>query len=130
MIADTSFLIDIMANDSSATRKARELEAKGVAVSIASPTVFELYAGAALSKKSSEEMLKITAVVGSLPQLGLDFQSAQEGGLIYAGKVKSGSRIDPEDAMFAGISRVKAEAVITRNVKHFSGIQGVTIEPY
>ncbi len=119
-----------MANDSSAIRKAKELEASGFAVSVASPTVFELYAGVAMSRKPEKERSKIMSVVASLPQLPLDFQSAREGGLIYSAKIKAGSRIDPEDAMLAGIAKTKAEPIITRNIKHFSGIEGVTIESY
>jgi len=32
--------------------------------------------------------------------------------------------------MLAGIARVKAEKVLTRNIKHFSGIEGVALETY
>ena len=44
--------------------------------------------------------------------------------------MKVGRDIDPEDAMLAGMARVRAEKVLTRNVKHFSGIEGVTVEIY
>jgi tRNA(fMet)-specific endonuclease VapC len=38
--------------------------------------------------------------------------------------------IDPEDAMLAGISKVRNEPIITRNVRHFSNIDGVKVETY
>ena len=68
-------------------------------------------------------------ILSSLPQLALDFPSAKEG-MIYGEKIRAGRAIDPEDAMLAGIARAKAEKVLTRNIKHFSGIEGVTVETY
>ena len=130
MIADTSFLIDLMGKDPGAVKKAGVLEAEGTSIMIGSPSVFELFAGVALSRKAEEEKEKITAVLSSLPQLVLDFPSASAGGLIYGEKMKVGRDIDPEDAMLAGIARVNAEKVLTRNVKHFSNIEGVTVETY
>ncbi len=32
--------------------------------------------------------------------------------------------------MIAGIARVNSEKVLTRNIRHYSGIEGVTIENY
>ncbi len=119
-----------MANEAAAVRKARELEGKGVAIMVGSPTVFELYAGVALSRKPDEEKSKIAATITSLPQLSLDFPSALAGGMFYGERIRAGVRIDPEDAMLAGIAKTRAEKVLTRNVKHFSGLEGVSIESY
>jgi len=130
VIADTSFVIDIMAKDPAAIGKARQLEREDVTIAVGSPTVFELFAGVALSRKAEEEKSKIMTILSSLPQLALDFPSAREGGMIYGEKIKTGRAIDPEDAMLAGIARAKAEKVLTRNIKHFSGIEGVTVETY
>ncbi len=130
MIADTSFLIDVMASNPSALRKARELENSGSPISVGAPTIFELFVGIALSKKSGEEKSRVVSTVASLPQLPLDFSSSSEGGVIYAKKLWAGSRIDPEDAMLAGIAKRQGEAILTRNTKHFSGIEGVRVETY
>ena len=130
MIADTSFLIDIMARDPAALRKARELEETGTTILVGSPSVFELFSGVALSRKPDEEKRKITTVLSSLPQLSLDSPSASAGGMIYGERSKAGQTIDAEDAMIAGIARVNQEKVLTRNTKHFSRIEGVTIETY
>ena len=130
MIADTSFLIDIMANEPSAVRKASEIESRGLPISVGAPTIFELYVGVALGERAEAERRKVTAIVASLPQLPLDSKSARVGGIIYAEKSKAGSKIDPEDAMIAGIAKVAGETIITRNVKHFSDVEGVTTETY
>src|SRR2546428_13178299 len=124
MIADTSFVIDIMAKDPAAIGKARQLEREDVTITVGSPTVFELFAGVALSRKTVEEKSKITTILSSLPQLALDFPSAREGGMIYGEKIKAGRAIDPEDAMLAGIGRGKGGKVLTRAIKNFSRIEG------
>jgi len=130
LIADTSFLIDLMVNDPAAVRKATEIEKKGTAISVCAPTIFELYVGVALSRKTETETLKVLSVVGSLPQLPLDFESARAGGSIFGARVRAGSQIDPEDAMIAGVAKVRGETILTRNLRHFSGIEGVTVEGY
>ena len=54
MIADTSFVIDT-AKDHAAIGKARQLEREDVTITVGSPTVFELFAGVAWSRKAEEE---------------------------------------------------------------------------
>ena len=130
MLADTSFLIDVMVGDEAAIDKAKEIEAKGMPLVVSAPTIFELYVGLSLSSKVKEEKARILSVIESLPFLALDAKSSKEGGLIYGDKKRMGSTIDPEDAMVAGIARVHGEKVLTRNVKHFQGIEGVEVESY
>ena len=130
MLADTTFLIDIMVGEPSAVRKAEEIEKGGSTVTVGSPSIFELYVGVSLSSKAEHEKSKITSLVASLPQLPLDYQSACAGGSIYGDKIRKGSRIDPEDAMIAGIAKAHGEKIVTRNVRHFEGIEGVTTESY
>lgn len=130
MIADTSFLIDLMMNETGAVAKAREIEGKGSTISVCSPSVFELYVGVALSRKPEDEKARIIDLIGSLPQLPLDFESARAAGTIYGERIREGAKMDPEDAMIAGIAKVRNEHVVTRNAKHFSGIGGVKVEIY
>ncbi len=120
----------MMAKNPAAIRKAKELEAVGTSIMIGSPSIFELFSGVAQSRKPQEEKGKIMTILSSLPQLSLDFPSASVGGLIYGEKIRAGREIDPEDAMLAGIARVKAEKILTRNLKHFTGIEGVAVETY
>jgi tRNA(fMet)-specific endonuclease VapC len=130
LLADTTFLIDLLQNQIEAVEKAKRLEEMGIAIEVSSPSIFELYVGISLSKKAQNERSRIISIVESLPQLPLDLESAKAGGAIYGEKLKAGSMIDPEDAMIAGISKVHGESIITRNTKHFSNIDGVKIETY
>ncbi len=130
MLADTSFIIDLMIGDKAAVEKAKEIEAKNTPLTVSAPTVFELYIGLSLSRKPEEEKNRILTIIESLPFLSLDLESSREGGRIYGEKKRSGSMIDPEDAMIAGIARAHSEKVLTRNPKHFQGIDGVNVEVY
>lgn len=130
MLADTSFVIDLMIGDAAAVQKAKEIEAKSLPLVISAPTVFELYVGLSLCSKPEEEKARILAVLRSLPFLPLDYESSEAGGRIYGDKQRSGSMIDPEDAMIAGIAKVHGKKLLTRNLRHFQGIEGVNVEPY
>src|SRR2546426_7976383 len=72
-----------MIRDQKAVKKADELEESGVTISVSSPTIFEMFAGIALSRKAEEEKSKISTILSSLPQLVLDSPSASAGGLIH-----------------------------------------------
>ncbi len=129
-LADTTFLIDLMVNDPNALEKATQLEQAGISISVGTPTVFELYVGVSLSKKAQKEKSKIISTLSAMAQVPLDRESAIAAGSIYGDKKRIGATIDPEDAMLAGISKARGEPVITRNLKHFSNIDGVKVETY
>ena len=130
MIADTSFLIDIMKSDKDAIRKAEEIEKKGNTIAVTSITIFELFIGVSLSIKQDQERNKINRILNGLSIISFDEDSAREAGKIYAQKRKNGSAIEPEGSMIAGICSRRNEILITRNIKHFSDIEGLRIESY
>lgn len=130
LLADTSFVIDLMLNDKGAVGKAKELADGSIPIIVGTPTLFELYVGVGLSVKSESEGEKIRGAVGSLTQVPLDASSARRAGLIYARKVREGTMIDTEDAMLAGIALENNQPILTRNKKHFLGIYGLKVEDY
>ena len=130
MIADTSFLIDIMKSDKEAIKKAEEIEKKGNTIAVTSISIFELFVGVSLSIKQDRERNKINTILKGLPIISFDEDSAIEAGKIFAQKRKNGMLIDPEDSMIAGICSKRNEILITRNIKHFNDIEGLRIENY
>lgn len=130
MLADTTFIIDVMKNEASAVRKAEDLKAAAASILVGTPTIFELYVGVGLSVRSAEERKKVLGILGSLPHLTLDAASASKAGMIYAQRVKEKTKIDPEDAMLAGIAIQNNEPLLTRNRKHFAGIPDLKVETY
>lgn len=130
MIADTCFIIDIMRNNPEAIAKAQEIEKNNTPLIVTAPTVFELNVGLSLSSKPLEEKKKIQEVLDSLPFLPLDYKASIEAGRIYGDKMKQEITIDPQDAMIAGIARSIGEKILTRNTRHFLGIEKVSIDSY
>ena len=130
MIADTCFIIDIMRNNPEAIAKAQEIEKNNTPLIVTAPTVFELNVGLSLSSKPLEEKKKIQEVLDSLPFLPLDYKASIEAGRIYGDKMKQEITIDPQDAMIAGIARSIGEKILTRNIRHFLGIEKVSIDSY
>ncbi|MGP6208036.1 PIN domain-containing protein [Cuniculiplasma sp. SKW3] len=130
MIADTTFIIDIMKSNKEAIEKAEEIEKSGGNIAVTSISIFELFVGIGLSIKQDQERYKIAQVLNGLSIISFDEDSAREAGRIFAQKRRNGSTIDPEDSMIAGICAKKNEILITRNLKHFSDIENVKIESY
>ena len=130
LLADTAFIIDIMKQDRGAVQKTKDLSDASISVLVGTPTIFELYVGVGLSVRASEEKEKVLSILKSLPHLPLDADSASKGGTIYAQRSREGTKIDPEDAMLAGIAVTNNETLLTRNRKHFAGIPDLKIEYY
>lgn len=130
MIADTSFIIDIMKSNKEAIEKAEEIEKSGSTIAVTSISIFELFVGIGLSIKQDQERYKIARVLNGLSIISFDEDSAREAGRIFAQKRRNGSTIDPEDSMIAGICAKRNEILITRNLKHFSDIENVKIDSY
>ncbi|OLD55668.1 hypothetical protein AUI46_03980 [archaeon 13_1_40CM_2_52_13] len=130
MIADTSFIIDLMQNDPGAVTKAKSLEKAGSAISLSSPSIFELYVGVTLSVRKEEERSRVLAVLSGLSLYSLDSESAILAGVIYGQKITRGRHADPIDSLIAGIAKRSGETVLTRNAKDFAGIEGLKTETY
>ena len=130
MILDTTFLIDLMKEDSPAVRKLEEMERNKITQNIASPTLYELYVGITLSTKPEKEKNKVLDTLTSINILGLNAKSAAKAGEAQGRLIKEGKMIDPEDAMIAGIALLNNESLLTKNVEHFSRIRDLKIETY
>ena len=130
MIADTSFVIDIMKNDKKAVAKLNELVKKGVPQLITSLAIFELYSGVSRSHKPFEERNKVMKLLNGQIIIHFDNDSAEKAGEIDGNLIKEGKMIEPIDSMIAGIALIKKEKILTRNIKDFSKVRGIEIETY
>ena len=75
MIADTSFIIDLMRSDQGAIQKAQILSQERIPISVSAVTVFEIYAGISLSKRQGEEKRRVINVIEGLPIIPLETES-------------------------------------------------------
>jgi predicted nucleic acid-binding protein len=119
-----------MKQDADAIQRAQDLSNASIPILVGTPTIFELYVGVELSARSREEEGKVLSILKSLPSLQLDAAAASRAGTIYAQRNREGARIDPEDAMLAGIALQNNEPLLTRNRKHFEGISELKLEYY
>ena|SRR3989338_1507214 len=130
MIADTSFVIDLMKNDSKAVAKMQSLLGSGQALLTTSLTIFELSTGVARSSNPNLEQAKINRSLRGLEALPLTPQAAMKGGEIHGRLIKGGNRISSMDALMAAIAIVKQDFLLTRNVKDFCRIKELHLETY
>lgn len=129
MILDTTALIDLLSGDFSIKEKIKKLYENNVALLFTSISVFEIWQGSE-DIENKEKVEKIHSLLNSLNSFNFDIDSAKEAGSIHAKLKKKGQAIDPEDSMIAGIAKLNNETLLTRNVKHFSRVEGLGIEFY
>ncbi|MEK6968072.1 MAG: PIN domain-containing protein [Nanoarchaeota archaeon] len=130
MIVDTSFVIDVMRNDTSAIEILNELIRRNEPQLLTSPTIFELFHGVARSSRPENERNKILGIIEKQIILNLDAKAAARAGELDGRLVKLGERISPIDSMIAAIALENDEAVLTKNKKDFSKIKGLRIVTY
>ena len=130
MILDTSFVIDLLRGKPKAVDKLKELEEKGEPLYVTAPTIYELYLGIQLSKTPRRERARIEEALEGQPVLPLDAKAAQLAGKLQGELMSRGQPIDPVDALVAGVAVANQEAMVTRNVKHFERMEGLSVEGY
>ncbi len=126
---ETTFLIDILKGKEEIIRLRDELEKSEPRLTVAAPSVTEIWFGALFSKKSEKEKARIKELISSLEILPLDLASAEEAAEIDADLTKHGTRIDTEDIMIAAIAKTNGEKLVTRD-HHFARIPGLRVLKY
>jgi len=127
-ILDTDFLVSILRGKKDAEDLLDYLNAGDIAIT--SITAFELYFGAFKSERASENIKEVDSLLSSYPVIYFDKNASKEAGKVYSALEKSGKRIGIRDVMIAAICRVNDASLITRNVKHYSRIEGLGIEKW
>jgi hypothetical protein len=130
LIADTSFLIDLIRGNQEAINKLKEIFERNLGQYIASPTVMELAVGVTLATLPRKELQKIDEILDGFQILSLDSISAWRAGLELGNLKRSGVTVDPIDAQIAGIALQHDDIIVTRNIKHFERFKGLRVETY
>ncbi len=130
MILDTIFLIDIMRKDENACLKLKILGEKGESIFISVLSVFELHSGLARSEKTISTQNKVKEVLEQQLILPLDSSIAEKAGNIHGTLILEGKMLDSMDCLIAATALLNGEPVLTRNVKDFSKVKGLHVEPY
>jgi len=126
---ETSFLVDLLHGNPDVKALKEDFDKTESAISVAAPSVMELWSGANYGRLPEKEKQKINEIVRSLIVLPLDEKSAKEAGDIEAALMKSGSPIGVADIMIAGIARANGEKLVTRD-SDFAKIPGLQLIKY
>lgn len=134
MIADTSFVLDVVADVEAAVTKERELEAEGVPVVLPAMTVLELYIGVGKVVDTHEERRTVEAVLDSYPVVEMTPNVSRRAGRLLGERMADaddgdGPGIGKGDAAIAATALERGEPVLAADA-HFATIPGVTVETY
>lgn len=129
-VADTSYVIDLMRGDAGARRHAEAFREEGWTLWTTTVTLHELHRGLAQVRRPDLEWNRMREVLAALPARGLDAEASRIAGQIDGALVARGEAISVEDCMIAGIALRHGEAVVTRNRKDFTRVQGLDVVAY
>ncbi len=127
---DTSFIIDILRGDTKAVALKKELEKNHEFQTIAVPTIIELLRGLHSVHLKTNEKQQIEAFLDAMTALPLDKESAIKAGNIEVELIRRGQTMEIGDVMIGAIALHYGEMLVTKNIKHFQRIKGLSIQGY
>jgi len=129
VVIDTDLLIDLLRNTKKVVEFIGDMERKGYILSTTIINTFELYYGAYKSKKQAENLASTKKLLERLIILGMDLNSAEIAGQIYAELEIKGQPIELRDIMVGAITLTRGYTLATRNTEHLRRIPGLTLIP-
>ena|SRR3989338_5520976 len=127
---DTTFIIDLLKNDSGAIKKAKELDNETFVVTTEA-NVYEIISG--IEEKNMESGVRdLDILLSRLTSVFvIDRKAVIKSGRLFNRLMKEGKIIDDIDCLIAGtLISNDCFTIITRNVKHFSRIKELKVETY
>ena len=97
-------------------------------IKIPTPALFELEYGTSKSNKPQQQRAQIDQVMRLFEVVSLDYTSARQAGLLRGALESQGSIIGAYDLLIVGIALANQFTVVTRNVREFSRVPGLTVE--
>lgn len=122
IVIDTNVIIDFFADIAPGAEVVSGLISREDAA-LTSVSVFELYGGV----KGKRRLRQIETLIRDLVILPLDVIEAAMAGKIYTELKSKGQSIGTHDILIASICICNALPLYTRNVAHFSRIEGIHI---
>ena len=130
MILDTTFLIDLMEKDEGAAVRKQKLDDNAEICRTSAATIFELWAGIFMSKKTENEKRKVLNALSEVDIISLSGRISEKAGELHGLLKKDGNDIGPIDSMIAATAILENEPILTRNIKHFARVKGLIMESY
>lgn len=122
VMSDADILIDTIRRHEPSRSRVRELIAAGE-LATSAVTVFELYVGA----RTNREAEGIRDLLEFVEVFELDRAAAVAGAGVYRLLRSAGLRIGEADCMVAGTALTNGLALLTRNIRHFERVPGLSI---
>ncbi len=133
-LCDTSFLIDLISGDEGAAAKAEELDEVASLVAVSVITVHEYLRGVYYLYWNREELQdKLREAREDLRRfkiISFDEEIAEVAAKIDAKLVRSGTPIGYPDVVIAATALSRNLTLVTRNIRHFSLVEGLRVETY
>ena len=129
MILDSTFVHDVIREESAAVNRLAELAEADTRVALSSLTVFEV--GVGLRGEAEQYRASFEEQVGGLSVLPVDEADARRALSIQHDLLDRGERIGARDVLIAGTALGSGDArVLTRNVDEFARVEGLDVETY
>ncbi len=129
---DTCLIVDLLRGSAEARRKAEALDQEGGACTT-SVSAFELWLGIEVLGQTirAPRTKQLRMILDRLDVLELDRESAEKAATIFTKAQRRGKTIQQNDALIAAICIARGcQALVTRNVRHFEDIPGLSLDAY
>jgi len=130
MIEDTSFIIDVLHDDSDAIAYLDIIEKERRPEKVAAITILELYEAVPQLNVPDKRQQKILDVLDTRHTIAADETVMRKAGKISGTLRSQGEQIDREDCLIGATALLTDEPVVTRNHDHFARIDGLTVKSY
>ena len=130
MILDTSFILDLWDGRPEAVEKARDMDARGDAIYLPTPVLFELWEGVARSERPRAEEAKVRDFVSGHEILPLSEGDAREAGLLSGRLARAGRRMGTVDVLVAGMAKARGQPLLAVDQRFRDLASELRIEAY
>ena len=125
-LIDTDWVIDHLNAVAEVTRRLKELEPQGLALSIISAA--ELWEGVYFSRDQKRSQMVLEAFLSGVSILNLDEEVCKRFGHLRGSMRKRGQVMGDFDLLIAATALRHNLTLLTNNRKHFAGIAGLQIQ--
>ena len=124
-ILDTNTLIYYFKGQGNVAQNFATVRPKEIVISTI--VLFELQVGLAKSTSPEKRSRQLQQLLNRVNLVPFDREAALAAGIIRAQLEQTGTPIGPMDVMIAGVAVALQGTIVTRNVREFSRVQGLTI---
>jgi len=127
---DTDFIVALLRRRTEAEGRLEQYASRGQSVSTTTITACELYRGAYRSRDREKEVAKVSSILRSINSLTLTDESCMIFGRLSSHPELTGRPVGDLDLLIASIVLTANETLVTKNVRHFSRVPNLRLEPW